>query len=83
MSDVEHWLTTLVTEVDDTEATIEKESLSESFFAFYGNQFRGGKRSVFPYKGGLQQSKTSVKKRAPRSIHRDDTQKRLYSPFSI
>ena len=33
MSDVERWLTNLVAEVDDPGATIEKESLCESFFA--------------------------------------------------
>ena len=51
MSDVERWLTTLVTEVDDAEATIEKESLCESFFAFMEINSEVGRDQFFSLLG--------------------------------
>lgn len=51
MSDVEHWLTNLVTEVDNADATIEKESLCESFFAFMETNSEVGRDQFFSLLG--------------------------------
>ena len=51
MSDVERWLTSLVTEVDDADATIEKESLCESFFAFMLTNSEVGRDQFFSLLG--------------------------------
>ena len=51
MSDVERWLTNLVTEVDDADATIQKESLCESFFAFMETNSEVGRDRFFSLLG--------------------------------
>jgi len=51
MSDVERWLTNLVTEVDDADATIGKEALCDSFFAFMETNSKVGKGHFFSLLG--------------------------------
>ena len=51
MSDVERWLTNVMTEVDDADATIEKESLCESFFAFMETNSEVGRDQFFSLLG--------------------------------
>ena len=51
MSDVEHWLTTNVTEVDDADAILEKKCLWESFFTFIKTSPEVGREKLFSLLG--------------------------------
>ena len=68
MSDVERWLTTSLTEVDDSDAILEKECLCESFFTFIRTSPEVGREKFFSLLGnallnvGYKKVKPVIKK---------------------